>query len=74
MQAALELKKQADAGVLNLRQESVASVERLEDHRVQLQNVGLKLEQAAGHAIQAAVRKYGGKRTACPSGGVKRRG
>ena len=59
VQAAVELKKQADAGVLNSRQQTAASVERIEAERVQLQNVGLKLEQAAGYAIQAAVRKHG---------------
>ena len=59
VQAALELKQQADASVLNSRQQTAAAVERIEAERVQLQNVGLKLEQAAGYAIQAAVRKHG---------------
>lgn len=52
MHAALELKKQADAGVLSLKQQTAASVGILEGERVQLQNVGIKLEQYAGHAIQ----------------------
>ena len=56
VRAVTDLQKRADAGILQLRQQTAASVEQLAAERVQLQNVGVKLEWAAAQAIREAVR------------------